>query len=373
VTKVLIMIPWFHPAFRAGGPIQSVANLVKQYPGDSRFYIFCGNTDLNGIRLNVPEGQWVDYYDNTMVWYSESSSRRSQLKSILKEVQPAILFCIGLYDVNFTIYPLLYSTGAKKIISVRGMLHPGALSQKSFKKKIYIWLMKSFGIPAKVVFHATDDTEAQYIRQQMGDNVTIAIAGNYPAITKSLPAAIKMPGMVKLVSIALISAMKNHLLIIEALQQVDILVEYHIYGPIKDAHYWQICKEAIKKLPQNIKVSYEGVLPPENLQTPLQQSHVFILPSKSENFGHALLGALNAGRPVITSRFTPWNGLEAAQAGINSDLTVKAIKEAILFFGKMNQEEYDKSCTAAIAYAANTINTKEIDLSYSKLFSLSSN
>jgi len=373
LTKVLICIPWFHPAFRAGGPIQSIANLVKQFPGDSGFYIYSGNTDLNGISLTVPEGQWVDYCSNTKVWYAKSSGRRNQLRTILKEVQPTILFCIGLYDLNFTIYPVLYSIAAKKIISVRGMLHPGALSQKSFKKKIYLLLMKSLGIPAKVVFHATDDTEAQYIRQQMGDKVTIAIAGNYPAITKPLPVAAKMPGMINLVSIALISAMKNHLLVIEALQQVDILVEYNIYGPIKDAHYWQKCREAIRKLPVNIKVSYEGELSPENLHDPLQQSHIFILPSKSENFGHALLGALNAGRPVITSRFTPWNDLEAAHAGINSDLTVKAIKDAILFFGKMNQQEYDKCCTAAINYAANTINTKEIDLSYSKLFSLSSN
>ena len=127
------------------------------------------------------------------------------------------------------------------------------------------------------------------------------------------------------------------------------------------------------KLPVNIKAQYKGELAPEKIQEPLLESHVFILPSKSENFGHALLGALNAGRPVITSRFTPWNDLEAAQAGINSDLTVKSIKEAILFFGKMNQDEYDKSCESAIAYAANRINTKEIDLSYSKLFSLSSN
>jgi glycosyltransferase involved in cell wall biosynthesis len=373
LTKVLICIPWFHPAFRAGGPIQSIANLVKQFPGDSRFYIYCGNTDLNGISLTVPEGQWVDYYSNTKVWYAESGGRRKQLRSILNEVQPTILFCIGLYDLNFTIYPVLYSTAAKKIISVRGMLHPGALSQKSFKKKIYLLLMKSLGIPAKVVFHATDETEAEYIRQEMGNKVTIAIAGNYPAITKPLPVAAKMPGMINLLSIALISAMKNHLLVIEALQQVDILVEYKIYGPIKDANYWQQCKEAINKLPVNIKVQYEGELPPEKLEIPLLQSHVFILPSKSENFGHALLGALNAGRPVITSRFTPWNGLEAAQAGINSDLTAKAIKEAILFFGKMNQQEYDKSCTAAIAYAANTISTKEIDSSYSKLFALSSN
>ena len=29
--KIFITIPWFLPAFRAGGPIQSVANLVKEY------------------------------------------------------------------------------------------------------------------------------------------------------------------------------------------------------------------------------------------------------------------------------------------------------------------------------------------------------
>jgi len=32
--KILISIPWFHPAFKAGGPIQSIANLVQMESGE---------------------------------------------------------------------------------------------------------------------------------------------------------------------------------------------------------------------------------------------------------------------------------------------------------------------------------------------------
>ena len=48
MTKIFITIPWFLPAFRAGGPIQSIANLVKEFNEDVEYFIFCGDTDLNG-------------------------------------------------------------------------------------------------------------------------------------------------------------------------------------------------------------------------------------------------------------------------------------------------------------------------------------
>ncbi len=48
MTKIFIIIPWFLPAFRAGGPVQSIANLVKQYNDDVQYFIFCSDTDLNG-------------------------------------------------------------------------------------------------------------------------------------------------------------------------------------------------------------------------------------------------------------------------------------------------------------------------------------
>jgi hypothetical protein len=57
--KIFITIPWFLPAFRAGGPIQSVANLVKEFREGVEYFIFCGDTDLNSSGLdNVETDEW---------------------------------------------------------------------------------------------------------------------------------------------------------------------------------------------------------------------------------------------------------------------------------------------------------------------------
>ena len=48
---VFITIPWFLPAYRAGGPIQSVANLIENFSVDIEYRIFCADEDLNGEPL----------------------------------------------------------------------------------------------------------------------------------------------------------------------------------------------------------------------------------------------------------------------------------------------------------------------------------
>ena len=42
---------------------------------------------------------------------------------------------------------------------------------------------------------------------------------------------------------------------------------------------------------------------------------VMLLPSLSENFGHAIFEALAAGTPVIIGDRTPWRGLASGRAG----------------------------------------------------------
>ena len=54
--SIFICIPWFHPAFRAGGPVQSIANMVHEMNRDIDFYIFCANTDLNNTTLKFATG-----------------------------------------------------------------------------------------------------------------------------------------------------------------------------------------------------------------------------------------------------------------------------------------------------------------------------
>ena len=45
--KVLICIDWFLPAYKAGGPIQSVANLVEHIKDEYDFYIATSNSDID--------------------------------------------------------------------------------------------------------------------------------------------------------------------------------------------------------------------------------------------------------------------------------------------------------------------------------------
>jgi hypothetical protein len=83
--KIFISIPWFLPAFRAGGPIQSVANLVKEFKEGVTYFIFCGDTDVNGSALeNVETDKWVSFNDHTQVWYC---SPEKISDSLVKQVE----------------------------------------------------------------------------------------------------------------------------------------------------------------------------------------------------------------------------------------------------------------------------------------------
>lgn len=212
------------------------------------------------------------------------------------------------------------------------MLHTGALSQKSFKKKIYLAIWKSAGLYRHHYFHATDIQEQAFIQQVFGKAVKVYVAGNFPRVFSLQQATEKRAGTVNLVSIALISPMKNIAVVLDALQYCRCTVHYDLYGPVKDDGYWQQCLSVIKSLPPHIKVQYHGDVLPEKIAATLRASEVFILTSKSENFGHAIFEALSAGKPVITSHHTPFNELFQHQAGFNVAVeTVTEIAKAIVF------------------------------------------
>ena len=366
---MLIIIPWFDPAFKAGGPVQSIANLVSTFNEAVQYKIFCGNKDVDGSLLeNIKTDSWVEYNNNTQIWYDSTNHPFRTFKNILSDFNPDILFIIGLFSFNYNIQPLLFCKSQKKILSVRGMLHKGALSQKWLKKKIFISFLKTFSISNKVFFHATDKNEAQNVIKVFGDKSKVYIAGNFPKkITAEIPIN-KKRNELSLVTIALISPMKNHLLILSALKEIKDNIEYHIIGAIKDKDYWQQCMKIINELPGNIKVTYHGEVIPKEVINYLNDEHVFIMPSKSENFGHAIIEALSAGKPVITSHNTPWNNLQENKAGLNVSLNVAEIKIAIDHFIKMSSEEYIEWSDAAVSFSKKAIDYKQLNIQYANMF-----
>lgn len=378
MKKIFITIPWFHPAYKAGGPIQSIANMLQQLGKEPiQFKIFCGNKDLDGAVLtNVEFDQWVRYADNTEVWYASKNNWIPVLQKEIKKDAPAYFFMMGIYSWPFNFKPLLFCRGIKKIISVRGMLHPEALSQKNFKKKIYLSLWKILGLHKKNIFHATDEKERGYIQQVFGSKTRVIVAANFPRVLSQQPVAEKNAGSLKLVSIALISPMKNILWVLEALESgvgsgepIIDSIEYNIFGPVKDKSYWDQCEALIKKLPVNIRVNYHGDISPDKIAEALTQNHVFILPSKSENFGHAIYEALTAGRPVITSNNTPWNNLKNFNAGINiSTDNLTELQKAIEYFAAMDQQQLKEWSNGAREYALQAVDMNAAKKQYREMF-----
>ena len=124
-----------------------------------------------------------------------------------------------------------------------------------------------------------------------------------------------------------------------------------------------------KNMPANIQVNYHGDIAPGKIGDALAGNHVFILPGKRENFGHAIYEALSAGRPVITSNTTPWNNLEATKAGMNVSLTDKQeMIKAIGFFAGMGQEELEGCSKGAREYAEGAVDVEAIRRQYEEMF-----
>jgi glycosyltransferase involved in cell wall biosynthesis len=363
---VYIFIEWFLPAFKGGGPIQSIANLVDRQQEGITYKLISSNKDLDKTKVGVSPDRWLRRNGCTEVYYSSRGT-----DAALWGQKEDVLFINGIYSWHYNIRPILFSNAGRKIVSSRGMLNAAALAQKSWKKKIFITLWKLARIQHRVEFHASSWHEEEEIRKIFGPGVTVHLATNFPRLFAKQPVPAKQRGELTLISVALISPMKNILRVLQALQQTTEKVTYHIYGPVKEASYWEDCRAVITTLPQNITLHYHGDVHPEKVEESLHSGHVFILPSKFENFCHAIFEAFTAGKPVITSHRTPWSGLEQAGAGLNVNGDDPAeLARAIRFFAAMDHTELQSWSNSAASYAASAIDLEDMQNQYRKMFGL---
>ncbi len=378
--RILIFYDHFYPAWKAGGPVQSLVNLVRALYNEYDFYVVCKPHEMNETQTlpGVIINEWNDWEKKAKVCYIEYGwDKRSQLQVLITSVAPDVIYINGLYSLYFNILPIRYAVDycrqqqdCKLILSARGMLHPGALSQKALKKKLFLSLFRLMGWPKHLQWHATDEQEQRYIHQQFGSKLRVTVAGNFPEFLPVTASPFKNEGELIIGTVALISPMKNHLAVLQALQKSTASIQWHIYGPVKDAAYWKECEAMIAMLPPAIKVVYHGELSPADKVKAMEQFQVFIMPSKSENFGHALLEALSAGKPVITTDTTPFKDLQHVKAGftvvinrLHDDLSI-----AIAAYAAMNTAELAEHSKAAAALGANFVDVEMIKTQYRVLF-----
>jgi glycosyltransferase involved in cell wall biosynthesis len=374
-TKLLIFYDHFYPSYKAGGPTQSIVNLVKALHKEYNLYIICKPHEMGEKQplADIQLNKWTDWEKKAQVYYWGYGLKQiPQLKQNIASIAPNVIYINGLYSLYFNFLPLMIamSKKVKIILAPRGMLHEGALSQKTFKKKFFLLIFKLMGLHNKVIWHATDETEVGFIKNQVGDQVKISTAPNLPNLLNVKAGPGKKENELILGTIALISPMKNHLEVLNALKLVKSKVLWHIYGPVKDADYWKQCNEFIKQLPSNIQVQYHGDLPPSLLEDTMQNFQVFILPSKSENFGHALAEAISAGKPIITSKNTPFSDIENFNCGIAVSIPSnnQELANAIEKFAMMDAQTFNLFVSATQDAVAVKFKNTDVLSKYYSLF-----
>ena len=166
--RVLIFIDWFVPAFKAGGPIKSVKNIVGTLSNEFDFYILTSDRDIGDDTSYSTEqlNQWVQKEGFTIA-YLTPDQRASFMRSIMENEPFDSYYFNSLYSKHYTLEPLKWlkkkRPGANIILAPRGMLGKGALQIKSLKKKVFLAATKATSFFNGITWHATDQEEVNDI------------------------------------------------------------------------------------------------------------------------------------------------------------------------------------------------------------------
>lgn len=358
--RILVLVDWYLPGFRGGGPITSIANLVQALGDRYHFSIITSDTDA-GLSTPYPgvlTDAWVERGPDCRVWYCSRGARSYRhIRKLVGETDYDLLYLNSMFSLRYTLYPLWSGKAAKPDIPIllapRGMLHEGALSLKPLKKKLFLLVLRMVGIHKHIHFQATDAVEVADIKKVFGQETHVVEAPNLPRTHQPPFASIpKPPGSLKLVFMSRLSEKKGLHLLLQWLGEPEGHIHLDIIGPDAEPGYWERCQQVIATLPQQVTVHKHPALPPDEALAMLMAAHCFVMPTRGENFGHAIFESLSVGRPVLISDQTPWRDLAIQRVGFDIPLAhVEVFQAALRQLVAMDQVAWEEWALASWNYA----------------------
>lgn len=181
---------------------------------------------------------------------------------------------------------------------------------------------------------------------------------------------IKIDNPLNVVFLSRICPQKNLIGAIRCLRDIRFEVEFTIYGPKEDSGYWLKCKNELDKLPGNIHWSYKGDVPSEEVQQTLQKHDVFLLPTRSENYGHVIFEALSVGCIPVVSDQTPWKVINERKAGYTLPLTedMGEFTDSLKAMHDMDQKQRNEMADRAVRIARDKVEQAKRETGYRKIF-----
>lgn len=216
--------------------------------------------------------------------------------------------------------------GTPFILRPCGQLDNWSLSQKPFKKKVYLATMGSVARMASAI-HFTSDGERQASLGAIGDRPTLVIPLGVPHeayMDQLSPGAFaaRFPALRDkriVLFLGRLHPKKQPEVAIDAFHRVAVLDEsLHLVlaGPSEAGYRTELAARAAG-LGITDRVTFTGLLRGEGVREAYSAAQVFMLPSLQENFGIAVAEAMAASCPVIISdQLDLADDISAAGAGV---------------------------------------------------------
>ena len=312
---VLVLLGCFQRGLEATGPNQSMLGMAEKLGDRYRFSVV---SETGGD--DIP-GRWTTLNGLRQLPLSRGALGARGLRKVLNEERHDLLMLNGFFDRQLTIPALVMrrlgvAPRTPALLAPRGEFAGSALALGQARKRAYLRLTKAAGLLRGVCLQATTDEEAEKIRAGLSSPPPILVGPNVRALPPLPPHRPRRDGEpLRLAFLGRVVPMKNLDFALRALGAVRQAVHLNIYGPLDDAAYWRECTAIAAKLPPNVTIESRGAISQDEVLPVLAEHDLFFLPSRGENYGHAIVEALAAGTPVLISDRTPWHDLEKEKAG----------------------------------------------------------
>ena len=180
--KLFVLYPYYWPLYKAGGPVQSLYNLVNTFSDNAQFYFISRNRDIDN---SLPDkslslNEWnVGLLGENIYCVARISMFR--LRELFLQVKPDLIMINGIFNASTTLPGIIWGKwlGIEIVISPRGMLQPWALKRGRLKKRFFLFLLKCL-LKRDERWHATNIQEKEEIVKIFGKRQVVNIASNIP-------------------------------------------------------------------------------------------------------------------------------------------------------------------------------------------------
>lgn len=219
------------------------------------------------------------------------------------------------------------AAGVPHVLSPRGMLEPYALQRSRWIKTALWHLGQGRALRQASCIHVTADSEADAVRDCGIDN-PLAVIPNGVAIPP--PHRTTSEAVRRLLYVGRLDEKKGIDLLIRGWCQVERDFpewQLEVIGALNGSYAQEMQGLASDLGAQ--RLYFRGAAYESERDAHLARAELFVLPTRSENFGMVVAEALAASVPVICSKGAPWPGLSSRGCGFWVDVGLEPLVAAL--------------------------------------------